>query len=91
MASNLLLIASIAFCIYLAHCYYQDVQVSQADLQPRNLRISRAAESYVIGKKKNGTQMFGGTVHIFQFEDGEFRKVPTSWRETSSADISHWG
>lgn len=71
MASNLLLIASIAFCIYLAHCYYQDVQISQVDLQPRNLRISRAAESYVVGKKKNGTQMFGGTVHIFQFEDGE--------------------
>lgn len=69
MASNLLLIASIAFCIYLAHCYYQDIQISQADLQPSNLPISRAAESFVVGKKKNN-DTFGGTVKIFQFEDG---------------------
>ena len=71
MASNLLLIASIAFCIYLAHCYYQDIQISQADLQLRNLPISRAAESFVVGRKKDNST-FGGTVHLFQFADGEF-------------------
>ena len=65
---NFLIIAIVSIsCVY---CYLQDnPQFSQSDLQPRNLRISQAAESVVIGKKKNN-DTFGGTVHLFQFADG---------------------
>jgi len=59
----------IALFINSAHCYYQtDNQPSQLDLQPTNLPISAAAESIVTGKKKDNST-FGGTVHLFQFED----------------------
>lgn len=63
------LIVLIVFCIYCVHCYQENIQISQQDLQPSNLPISQSAEAVIIGKKKNN-DTFGGTVQLFQFEDG---------------------
>lgn len=64
----------IVFFVNSAYGNYQNqnAQISQADLQPMNLPISNAAEAIVVGKKKNN-DTFGGTVHLFQFNDGKLR------------------
>lgn len=67
--SSILTVLLVICAINSINCYYQDVeQPSQADLQPMELEISHAAEVIVTGKKKNN-DTFGGTVHLFQFED----------------------